>query len=80
MHSVFSDAEADTLVSAWEIVTKEKQVRYYQGMAEALSLEAWMALHGEAWDRCSQEAWQARYPRRADAFQYTHLYYILRKP
>jgi len=44
LHSVFSDDEADKLVSAWEIVSKEKQIKYL-----------------------------------ANAFQYAHLYYILRK-
>jgi ubiquinone/menaquinone biosynthesis C-methylase UbiE len=79
VHSAFSDQEADALVSAWEVVSKEKHVRYLWGMAEKLSLEEWMDLRGEAEDRCSTEAWRARYASRANAFQYAHLYYILRK-
>jgi ubiquinone/menaquinone biosynthesis C-methylase UbiE len=79
LHSMFSDEEADELVSAWEIVSKEKQVRYLREAAEETTLEGWMALYEEAGDRCSREKWRARYERRASAFQYAHLYFILRK-
>jgi ubiquinone/menaquinone biosynthesis C-methylase UbiE len=79
IHSVFSSQEADELVSAWEVVSKEKQVRYLWELADKLSLGAWMELHREAGDRYSHEAWQARYASRANMFQYAHLYYILRK-
>jgi SAM-dependent methyltransferase len=79
LHSVFSDEEVDELVSAWEVVSKEKRVTYLGGLADETSLEAWMELYGEAGDRYSQEAWRARYGSRASAFQYAHLYFILRK-
>lgn len=80
LHSMFSDEEADELVSAWEIVSKEKQVRYLRGAAEETTLEGWMGLYEEAGDRCSREEWQTRYKRRTNAFQYAHLYFVLRKP
>jgi hypothetical protein len=80
LHSMFTDREADDLVSALEIVSKEKAVRYMRSMAAELSLEAWMELRQEARDECSAAAWQARYDCRANAFQYTHLYYVLEKP
>jgi ubiquinone/menaquinone biosynthesis C-methylase UbiE len=79
LHSMFSDEEADELVSAWEVVSKEKHVTYLGGLADETSLEAWMELYEEAGDRYSQEAWRARYGSRANAFQYAHLYFILRK-
>jgi ubiquinone/menaquinone biosynthesis C-methylase UbiE len=79
LHSVFSDEEADELVSAWEAVSKEKHVTYLGELADETSLEAWMDLYEEAGDRCSQEAWRARYASRANTFKYAHLYFILRK-
>jgi SAM-dependent methyltransferase len=78
-HSVFSDEEADALVSGWEVVSKEKRVRYLRELAEQQSLEAWMALHEEALEITSPEDWRERYAARANAYQYAHLYYILKK-
>jgi ubiquinone/menaquinone biosynthesis C-methylase UbiE len=80
VHSAFDDDEADQLVSAWEIVNKEKRVRYLRSSAEGTSLEGWMALYPEAQDRCSEQAWKARYEQRANAFQYVYTYYLLKKP
>jgi len=80
LHSLFTDEEADELISAWEVVSKEKRIGYLREEAEKVSLEAWMALYKEAGDRCSREVWRARYARRANEFQYTHFYFFLRKP
>ena len=79
LHAMFSDQESDELVSAWEVVSKEKQVSYLRKAAGETSLEAWMELQEEAGDRYSLEEWRARYDGRTNAFQYAHLYYILRK-
>jgi SAM-dependent methyltransferase len=79
LHSMFGDSEADELVSAWEIVSTEKQIRYLRGAAGDTSLEDWMALHREAEDSVSREAWRERYPGRANSFQYAHLYFVLKK-
>jgi len=39
-----------------------------------------MELIEEAGARYSREVWRARYESRTNAFQYAHLYCILRKP
>ena len=80
LHSMFTDLEADELVSSWEIVSREKHVKYLPEEAEEMSLEAWMALYEEAGDTCTPEEWRTRYDNRANMFQYAHLYFILRKP
>jgi ubiquinone/menaquinone biosynthesis C-methylase UbiE len=80
LHSMFSDEEADILASVWQIVSKEKQVRYLLELAKETSLGSWMDLYEEAEDKLSPEAWRARYQSRANAFQYTHLYFIAEKP
>jgi len=80
LHSMFSDEEADRLVSEWEILRKEKLVRYLREAATETSLEAWMDLIQEAEERPTQVAWQEEYLHRAAWFRYAHLYYFLRKP
>jgi hypothetical protein len=79
-HSLFDDAEADQLVSAWEIESKEKRRIYMRGMAEETSLKEWMNLYSEAPAGHSPESWKAAYAHRVNAFHYTHTYYYLRKP
>jgi SAM-dependent methyltransferase len=78
-HSMFTDTEADGLVSAWEVVSKEKHSTYLRETAGETSLEEWMALCQEG-DGYSPGEWGARYEDRRNAFQYGHLFYILRKP
>ncbi|NIV30103.1 MAG: methyltransferase domain-containing protein, partial [Anaerolineae bacterium] len=78
-HSMFADDEADELVSAWEIVSKEKHSTYLREAAAETSLEEWADLYQEG-DGYSPEEWRAKYAYRRNAFQYAHLFYILRKP
>ena len=78
-HSMFADGEADDLVSAFEILSKEKHATYLRETAGETSLQEWMELHEEG-DGYSAEEWRAKYEARKNAFQYVHLFYILRKP
>ncbi len=78
-HSMFTDAEADDLVSAFEILSKEKHATYLRETAGETSPQEWMELLQEA-EGYSPEGWRARYEDRRNAFQYAHLFYILRKP
>lgn len=80
LHSLFSDEEMDDLLSAWEVVFKEKHVHYLWGAAEKLPLEAWMASYDQAGSGYSRGAWRARYESRANEFQYAHTYFMLKKP
>ena len=78
-HSMFSDEEADRLVSAWEILSKEKQVKFLRDVADGTSLEAWGELLKEAKGIYSPEAWRAKYTNRTNMFQFVHSYFFLRK-
>ena len=80
MPSMFTQQEADELVASWEIIAREEQVRYLPKMASETSLLAWTELYPESEGHCSPEEWQAGYVHRANAFQYAHLYFFLRKP
>jgi len=80
VHSAFTDAEADELVSGWEVIAREKQTRFLLEVAAETSLETWMQLRQEATGSCSEDDWQARYARRTGLFNSTHLHYILRRP
>jgi ubiquinone/menaquinone biosynthesis C-methylase UbiE len=78
-HSMFDDQEADELVSAWEIVSKEKQIKILREVANETSLEEWMELLNEATGTFSPEAWRAKYTNSTNMFQYVHSYFYLRK-
>ncbi len=80
LHSMFDDSRADALVSVWEVLVKEKHVRYLPDAAAEISLAAWMDLLKEAEGRFTPEAWKEQYAVRAGFFRYSHSYYILKKP
>ena len=77
LHSMFTDEEADALVSEWEIVSKEKQVHYLRQAAANTSVEEWMNLYQG--NDASRQAWQAKYASRVNIFQYAHTYFFLKK-
>jgi ubiquinone/menaquinone biosynthesis C-methylase UbiE len=78
-HAMFTDQEADQLVSSWEIISKEKMCIYLQAFARKMSLREWMAIDDEVRAGFSEEVWKGQYEQRADMFQYVHLYYFLNK-
>jgi hypothetical protein len=73
LHSMFTDGEANRLVSNWEVVSKYKQIRYLRETALETSLPAWMELYSEVGGTYSLDDWQLKYECRADLFQYSHL-------
>ena len=79
LHSMFKDEEADELVAGWEVLIKDKQVRYLREAAAQTSLEEWMKLLPEAEMKYPEEAWREKYAHRTNAYQYAHLYYLLKK-
>ena len=80
LHSMFTNEEANLLVSDWEVITKEKRVLFKQEDAQNTTFETWMELYPESQSTLSQEAWGKQYSQRVNLFQYVHLYYVLRKP
>ena len=78
-HCMFTDQEADLLVNAWEIVSKEKRVIYLRDAAEQISMKAWMAMYLSDNPDCTEDDWRVRYRQRLNMFNYTHIYYFLRK-
>jgi SAM-dependent methyltransferase len=80
LHSMFTDEEADQLVSGWEVISTEKRVLYMREDAQEISFATWMELYQQVKDRYTQEVWETKYTQRVHEFQYTHMYYFLRKP
>jgi ubiquinone/menaquinone biosynthesis C-methylase UbiE len=78
-HTMFADSEADALVAGWEIVSKEKRVRYLREAAESLSAKEWAELRGEDDAAPTEAEWRTEYSQRTNACRYVHLYYYLRK-
>ncbi|MBN1265707.1 MAG: class I SAM-dependent methyltransferase [Anaerolineales bacterium] len=79
LHSVFSDREAESLVSEWQVESSEKHVRYLRARAQELSLETWMDLYEKNGEGRSLEDWKVQYLNRIHMLRYSHLYYILKK-
>jgi ubiquinone/menaquinone biosynthesis C-methylase UbiE len=75
-HSMFTDKEADVLVSEWEVLSKEKRVIYQRAAAAEISEVAWLELYDGG---CAEAMWRSQYEQRVNLVNYTHIYYILRK-
>ena len=78
-HSMFSDDEADQLVTDWEILSKEKHVTYLRNAAEAVSSNLWLEMYSEEGKGYTEAEWRAEYDRRDNKYNYSHVYYLLRK-
>lgn len=78
-HSMFSDEEADELVSDWEICSKEKRVNYLRNAAEPVSIKTWMELYADEKSDCTEAEWRGKYHQQINKYNYTHVYYFLRK-
>ena len=78
-HSMFTNEEADQLVNAWEILSKEKRVKYLQSSAEKITLDEWMEMYVGDGQGYPKESWRSLYDQRVNKFNYSHIYYILRK-
>jgi hypothetical protein len=80
LHSMFRDEEADHFVDDWEVLSKEKRVIYLRDEAAGTSMDRWMEIYGEMGDEYSQDTWRGQYDQRMNRFNYTYVYYILKKP
>ncbi len=78
-HCMFTDREADRLVSNWSVIAKEKRVAYMFEQAQALSPEEWEEAYDGGQSGISRDEWRERYDDRANNLLYSHLYFILRK-
>ena len=78
-HSMFHDDEADQLVTDWEILSKEKRVMYLRNAAEEMSYNLWIEMYPEEGDGYTEAEWRAEYDRRSNKYNYSHVYYLLRK-
>jgi ubiquinone/menaquinone biosynthesis C-methylase UbiE len=78
-HTMFTDEEADQLVNTWEILSKEKRVIYLRGAAEKITLDEWMEMHTGDGEGYTEAKWRDSYDDRINKFNYSQIYYILRK-
>jgi len=80
VHSAYSDEEAERLLNAWEVLQKQKRSLWRRASMAKMSPEEWMDAFGRERDASFREALAAMYERRESEVQYTHVYFILRKP
>ena len=78
-HSMFTDKEADELVSGWEIFSKEKRVIYLRDEAQQTSIDEWMGMYKGLEHLYTENVWREQYNQRLNKFNYTHIYYFLKK-
>jgi SAM-dependent methyltransferase len=77
-HSLFTDREADALVSAWDVAWKERIVLHIG--SGSVTKEQWMDLYAEAPTPCALDDWSRLYSDRHNVYRYVHIYYFLNKP
>ena len=78
-HTMLTDDEADQLVVSWEVISKLKRCTYLRTSAEKTALNEWMEINDPVRAAFGDGAWERQYERRAQMFQYVHLYYFLKK-
>ena len=78
-HSLFSTDEADLLVKDWEILSKEKHVSYLLNMVKSVTVDNWMEMHKKEMPKYTEAEWRAAYDQRNNMYNYSHIYYLLRK-
>ena len=80
LHSTFGDDEADGFLEGLEVVTKEKRTIWHREQLAKLSEEEWLQWYDEQPMETSQAEWKRLYEERVSRGNYTHLFYVARKP
>ncbi len=80
IHNVYEDDEPDTLFKDLEVIYKEKRISWYPEYARKMTLEDWEQLFSKVKLQYSKEKWLSMYQEREMLHNYTHVYYIARKP
>lgn len=78
-HAMFTDEEANELVSDWEILSKEKRCMFMPGAARSITLDEWLEIDDAVRARYPGDTWEQQYDSRENMVQYVHLYYFLKK-
>ncbi len=73
LHSLFGDEEAETYLSAFDIVRKDRFTHYETERVKDMTREEWE-------EEYTDEQFKAGYPDRLKRANYSHIFYLLRKP
>ena len=79
VHSFFPENELDDYLEGLEVLRKEKMVRTESWWWNRLSMEQWMDFYADNYTEYTREEWEKMYERRSEQ-NYTHIFYICRKP
>lgn len=77
-HYVYDDVQAEKLVKKFDIIHKEKIVKFLADVAEGISIETWENLYDKQFNHTEKE-WAKKYRYRANYYKSVYLYYYLKK-
>ena len=63
-----------------EIIQKDKVKTWFKGRMAGVSQEDWEEWYKEEWMEYDKEEWSRMYEERMTRANYTHVYYIVRRP
>jgi ubiquinone/menaquinone biosynthesis C-methylase UbiE len=78
-HSVFTDPEAERLMTGWRIIRKERSITWLASRMKPMTRQDWLELYQEIRPKATEDAWLAKYNRRLTEARYVHTFYMLRK-
>ncbi len=80
VHSVYKDGEPDAYFGNWDIVLKEKLLRWYTGWSQTLSLEEWKKMFADSRSAHTAVEVAQMFEERVEKGNYTHTFYTVQKP
>lgn len=80
VHSVYKDGEPDAYFLNWNIVLKEKLLRWYTGWSQTISMEGWKKMFADSRSAHSVDEVEKMFDVRVEKGNYSHTYYTVQKP
>jgi ubiquinone/menaquinone biosynthesis C-methylase UbiE len=80
LHNVYRDNEPEDYFLGFEIIYKEKRISRIPEKLREIPQAEWERMYPHLKSQYSETEWLSLYTERASLQNYTHLYYIARKP
>ena len=80
LHSVFSPAQAEPLLSNFDILLREINEQSAISSNRSTTVEEWEEFYERVEGLYSRDDWKDLYTRRVEKSKYSHTFYVLQKP